>query len=120
MRKLAMMVLAVLCSCVAQAAIKVSDVEVFSGYPWKEVVVGYAITGTDANADIVRLTATDKAANKSYTAKELIGAKKSEGRHVLRWNAASEGVKFASANVVFAVSVVKFGLFCKRMAEGVS
>lgn len=55
----------------ARADIKVSDVEVFSGYPWTEVVVGYTITGTDANADIVRLTATDKSANKSYTAKEL-------------------------------------------------
>ena len=30
----------------AFADITVSDVKVFSGYPWKEVVVGYTITGT--------------------------------------------------------------------------
>ena len=87
--------------------IKVSDVEVFSGYPWEEVVVGYTITGTDANADAIRLTATDKVANMSYTAKELTGAKFTEGRHVLLWNAAAQGVKFSSSNVIFAVSVCR-------------
>lgn len=92
--------------CTTFAAITVSDVKVFSGYPWKEVVVGYTITGTDVCADVVRLTATDKAANKSYTANTLSGGKLTEGRHILRWNAASEGVKFSSANVVFGVSVV--------------
>lgn len=91
----------------ARAEIKVSDVEVFSGYPWKEVVVAYTITGTDANADAIRLVAIDKSANKSYTAKTLSGVMLTEERHVLRWNAASEGVKFSSGNVVFAVSVVK-------------
>ena len=92
------------------AAIKVSDVEVFSGYPWKEVVVGYTITGTDNLADYIRLTATDKSANKSYTAKTLSGAKLTEGRHALRWNAAAEGVKLSSPNVVFTVSVITPGV----------
>lgn len=91
------------------AEIKVSDVKVFSGYPWKEVVIGYTITGTDANADAVRLTAMDKAANKSYVAKNLAGAKLTEGRHVLRWNAAVEGVSFSSANTEFAVSILACG-----------
>ena len=93
----------------AFADIKVSDVEVFSGYPWKEVVVGYTITGTNVDADAIRLTATDKSANKSYTTFVYSVDKCSEGHHVLRWNAATEGVKFSSANVVFTVSVVKLG-----------
>lgn len=91
------------------AEIKVSDVEVFSGYPWKEVVVGYTITGTDASADFIRLTATDKSASKTYTAKTLTGAVLTEGRHLMRWNAAAEGVKFSSPNVVFNVSVMRYG-----------
>lgn len=89
----------------AFADILVSDVEVFSGYPWTEVVVGYSITGTDAEADFIRLTATDKSAKKTYIAQSLTGAEISEGRHVLRWNAAAEGTKFSSSNVIFSVSV---------------
>jgi len=108
-RKLAMMAMA-LCVGVSFAGITVSDVEVFSAYPWKEVVVGYTITGADAEADVVRLTATDKTADKSYTvetgATALTGAKLSYGRHLLRWQAAADGVRFSSTNVVFTVSVV--------------
>ena len=92
------------------ADIKVSDVEVFSGYPWKEVVVGYTITGIDADANAIRLTATDKSANKSYTTCVYSVDKWSEGHHVLRWNAAAEGVKFSSSNVVFSVSVLEVGV----------
>lgn len=109
MKKLILGLILIASAGLARGEIKVSNVEVFSGYPWKEVVVAYTITGTDANADAIRLVATDKSANKSYTANELIGAKMSEGQHVLRWNAASEGVKFSSANVVFTVSVIDYG-----------
>ena len=96
------------------ADISVSDVKVFSGYPWTEVVVGYTITGTDtemdAEADVIQLTAMDKSANKTYTARSLTGAVLTEGWHVCRWNAASEGVKFSSSNVVFSVSIVRLGV----------
>lgn len=96
------------------ATITVSDVQVFSGYPWKEVVVGYIITGTDtemdAEADVIQLAATDKLANKTYSARSLTGAVLTEGRHVCRWNAASEGAKFSSSNVVFSVSIVRLGV----------
>ncbi|MCQ2391280.1 MAG: hypothetical protein MJ240_07635 [Kiritimatiellae bacterium] len=34
-----------------------------------------------------------------------MGAKLTEGRHVMRWNAAAEGVEFTSSNVEFVVSV---------------
>lgn len=89
----------------ALADISVSDVKVFSGCPWKEVVIGYTITGIAAETDIIRLVATDKSANKTYTAQSLTGAVLTEGRHVLRWNAAAEGAKFSSVNVVFSVSI---------------
>ena len=96
------------------ADITVSDVKVFSGYPWREVVIGYTITGTDtgtdAKVDVVQLTATDKSANKTYTSQSLTGAVLTEGRHVLRWSAAAEGVKFSSENVVFSVSIVRPGV----------
>lgn len=39
----------------AFADITVSDVKVFSGYPWKEVMVGYTITGTAAETGFIRL-----------------------------------------------------------------
>lgn len=96
----------------AFADILVSDVEVFSGYPWTEVVVGYTITGTDAEveADVIQLTAEDKSANKTYTAQSLTGAVLTEGRHILRWNAAAEETKFSSSNVVFSVSIVRLGV----------
>lgn len=93
----------------AFADITVSDVKVFSGYPWKEVVVGYTITGMAAETDVIQLTATDKSANKIYTAQLLTGAVLTEGRHVLRWDAASEGAKFTSVNVVFSVLIVDPG-----------
>ena len=96
------------------AEIKVLDVEVFSGHPWKEVVVGYTITGTDteidADLDVIQLEATDKSANKTYRAWSLTGAMLTEGRHVLRWDAASDGAKFSSSNVVFFVSIVHPGV----------
>ena len=95
------------------ANVTVSDIQVFSGYPWREVVVGYTITGTDtemdADLDVIQLVATDKSANKTYTARSLTGAVLTEGRHVLRWDAASEGAKFSSPNVVFSVSIVRPG-----------
>lgn len=94
----------------AFADITVSDVKVFSGYPWKEVVVGYTITGTAAETDMIKLTATDKSANKTYIAWWPTGAVLTKGRHVLRWNAAAEGAKFSSANVVFTVSIVPGGV----------
>lgn len=89
----------------AFADITVSDVEVFSGYPWQEVVVGYAINGTKDVPVSIWLTATDKADNKTYDAMFLSGAETGPGRHVLRWRAVDEGVRFKSDNVVFTVSI---------------
>lgn len=100
----------ILAACVfaalsAFADITVSDVKVFSGYPWKEVVVGYTITGTTNVPVLVYLTAMDQVANKTYTAVTLSGDETSEGRHVMRWNPIADGVLFSSSKVVFKVSV---------------
>lgn len=83
MNKIICLLAAALVAVGLHAEITVSDVEVFSGSPWKDVVVGYTITGTDENASFVRLTATDKSANKNYVAKTLSGAALTEGRHIL-------------------------------------
>lgn len=98
-------VMAILLAGGLRADIKVSDVEVFSGYPWKEVVIAYTITGTDESAHFILLTAIDKVANKTYTAKTLTGAGLSEGRHLMRWDATADSAKFSSTNVVFTVLV---------------
>lgn len=94
----------------AFADIMVSDVKVFSGCPWEEVVVGYTIKGTTTEAAMIKLIASDKSANKTYTAQSLTCAVLTEGRHVLRWDAAAEGAKFSSTNVVFSVLIVPGGV----------
>ena len=110
MKKFVLTTLFTMTSVIAFADITVSDVKVFSGHPWEEVIVGYTITGTKTKDDIIRVTATDKSANKTYVvesgSKALTGAELTEGRHVLRWNTSVDGAKFSSANVVFDVSVV--------------
>lgn len=106
MKKLILGLILIASAGLARGEIKVSNVEVFSGYPWKEVVVAYTITGTDANADAIRLVATDNSANKSYATETWSEVMLTEGRHIMRWNAAAENVKFSSSNVVFTVSVV--------------
>lgn len=114
MRKIILAIVATLITIVLRADIKVSDVEVFSGYPWKEVVIGYTISGTEPEAGAVQVTVTDKAANKTYVvvsgSSSLTGVSLSEGRHVMRWAAASDGVRFSSDKVVFEVSVLCDGV----------
>lgn len=96
----------------AFADIKVSDVQVFSGYPWQEVVVGYTISGSAKEPVKVWLSATDKTNNKTYSASVLSGAETGPGRHVMKWNASGDGVRFKSDNVVFTVGVREWLLYC--------
>lgn len=110
MKKMIIAIAAVVFSAVGIADIKVSDVNVFSGYPWRKVMIGYTITGTDSSADLIRVTATDKTKNKTYTAASLVGAGLTEGRHEAQWLAQKEGVRFTSENLDFSVSVVSHGV----------
>lgn len=108
MRKMGLLFFLTLGLLEVRADIKVSDVEIFSGYPWTGVMVGYTITGTDDKADAIKLTMIDRSQNNAPgTAKILTGAKLSEGRHVMRWDCASQGSKSTSTNIVFNVSVVE-------------
>ena len=75
---------------VAGAEIKVSDIEVFSGYPWKEVAIGYTITGTSSEPRALALEVSDKETGEKYEGvfSSLSLARSldmSEGRHASRW-----------------------------------
>lgn len=85
------------------ADISISDVKVFSGYPWKEVIIGYKITGTnDAPVDLY-CRAKDNETGNSYECVSLGNVDISEGVHSLKWNAEKDGAKFVSSNVVFTL-----------------
>ena len=84
----------------------VSDVEVFSGWPWQEVVIGYTITGETDDPVSLKVMATDNASGKTYACKTLEGVDFAPGRHVIKWNASADGVKFKSDDVVFTVRIV--------------
>lgn len=100
----------VLAACVFAALsvfadITVSDVKVFSGHPWKEVVVGYTITGSVDVPTFICMSVTDEVAKKTYAAITLTGAETTEGRHVLRWNPAADGVCISSPKVSFSIMI---------------
>lgn len=86
---------------VANAEIKVSDVEVFSGYPWKEVVIGYTITGTSSEPRALALEVTDKDTGKKYegvfaSLSLAHGLDVSEGRHVSKWLICTDNNSFTT------------------------
>ena len=103
---------------VANAEIKVSDVEVFSGYPWKEVVIGYTITGTSSEPRALALEVTDKDTGKKYegvfaSLSLAHGLDVSEGRHVSKWLICTDNNSFKSKNAVFTLRIVSSrNLYC--------
>lgn len=105
MKKIIGALCCVLLSVSVFADIQVSDVKVFSGFPWHEVVIGYTITGTTNVPVSVTLSATDLTNNKTYNASCLSGAETTPGRHIMRWNALEDNAKFKSNQVVFTVHI---------------
>ena len=103
---------------VAGAEIKVSDVEVFSGYPWKEVVLGYTITGTSSEPRALALEVTDKDTGKKYEGafssfSLAYGLDMSQGRHASKWLICTDNHSFKSQNAVFTLQVVPFrNVYC--------
>lgn len=96
---------------VAGAEIKVSDIEVFSGYPWKEVAIGYTITGTSSEPRALALEVSDKETGEKYEGvfSSLSLARSldmSEGRHASRWLIRTGNRSFKSRNAVFTLKVV--------------
>lgn len=94
------------------ADIAVSDVKVFSGYPWKEVAICYTVSGNAENKVFrILASAKDNKSGKTYQCKTLVGASTTDGKHVIKWNAAADGVRFKSDDVNFTVKVVD-PLYC--------
>ena len=90
------------------ANVTVSDIQVFSGYPWKEVAIGYTISGNADNKTLgVVVSAEDKNSGKRYECETPVEASVIDGEHIITWNAAAGGAKFKSDNVVFTVKVAE-------------
>ena len=97
------------------ADIVVSDVQVFSGYPWKEVAIGYTIFGKAEDNQWLRVTAKDSETGKTYDCIALDGltvrpmkrekSRLTEGRHIMIWNAVADAAKFKSDKVVFTLEI---------------
>ena len=82
-------------------------------YPWNgKVDISYTVTGDIAAAAkqkaqiaSLKVTATDRDANTTYTATQLSGdTALTAGTHSLVWDMDAEGLSFKSSNVVFRVS----------------
>lgn len=106
---------------VAIADIAVSDVKVFSGYPWQEVVIGYTISGSTDKTIGLQVSAKDNVSGETYECKTLEGVDLSEGDHVVKWKASTDGAKFKSDDVVFTVKVLEWSRYCViDLADGTS
>jgi formylglycine-generating enzyme required for sulfatase activity len=82
-------------------------------YPWNgKVDISYTVTDDIAEAakqqavlTSLKVTATDRDANKTYTATQLSGnTALTAGAHSIVWDMDAEGLTFKSTNVVFKVS----------------
>ena len=88
---------------VATADIAVSNVKVFSGVPWQEVIVGYTITGTSGGPLGLRTIVSDNDAGISWTNVTYDATALTEGEHQFRWNDA----KVNSTNCEVKVQLVE-------------
>ena len=106
-KKLITIMLAVLFGANVFADVAISDVKVFSGYPWKEVIIGYTITGNTNDLTALQVQARDNEVGKTYECHSLEGVDLSAGAHTIKWNADADGAKFKSDDVVFSVRLIK-------------
>lgn len=98
--------------CIA-ATSTITGVTAQQRYPWNgKVDISYKVTGgiaaeakQKALITSFKVTATDKVANKTYTATKLSGDMAlTAGTHKFVWDMNAEGLTFRSSNVVFNVS----------------
>lgn len=98
---------------VACATPTITGVTAQQRYPWNgKVDISYAVTGDvageakqTASVALLKVTATDRVANKTYTATKLSGDMAlTAGTHSLVWDMDAEGIAFKSADVVFKVA----------------
>lgn len=104
--------LALLCN-LASAAPTITGVTAQQRYPWNgKVDISYTVSGgvvshcqNYALIPSLKVTATDKVANKTYTATKLSGdTALTDGTHKLVWDLDAQGLAISSANVVFNVA----------------
>lgn len=100
-----------LCSML-YAELEVSDVKVFSAYPWKDVMIAYTITGTPSVEQDVFARVVDKDTGKAYACVSVTGGGVSIGRHVLRWDAGADNVFVRTDNLVGEVFLSEKLLYC--------
>ena len=91
----------------ARAELEVSDVQVFSGKPWREVAIGYTIAGTTSEPRSLRVKARDNTTGMTYDCATLTGASVEPGRHIMKWDAQADDVKISASNVVITVQVLE-------------
>ena len=111
-KKLIIIMLAVLFGANVFADITISDVKVFSGYPWKEVILGYRITGTTDKPLTLLVKAKDMESGKTYVCETLEGVSIEEGVHAIKWNAEADCAKFKSDRVVFTMQLINRMRYC--------
>ena len=87
-----------------------SDVEVFSGWPWQDVAIGYVITGSADRPIALTMTAKDNASGKTYVCETVEGVAVEPGSHIVKWNALADDARFKSDEVVFTVRIAAEGV----------
>ena len=113
MRTLQLALVSVLVVKVFAETPSITGVTAQQRYPWNgKVDISYMVTG-DIAAEAkqkalltsLKVTATDRTANTTYTATQLSGdAALTAGTHSIVWDMEAEGLTFKSTNVVFKVS----------------
>lgn len=113
MKKIVTLFAALVSLAAVFAAPTITSVTAQQRYPWNgKVDIAYTVNGDIAAhckdyglIPSLKVTATDKAANKTYTATSLSGdTKLTAGTHKLVWDMDAQGLSFKSANVVFNVA----------------
>lgn len=113
MKKIVTLFAALVSLAAVFAAPTITSVTAQQRYPWNgKVDIAYTVNGDIAAhckdyglIPSLKVTATDKAANKTYTATSLSGdTKLTAGTHKIVWDMDAQGLSFKSANVVFNVA----------------
>ncbi len=104
-----LLILIVATAFAAIADLAISNIEVLSGYPWKDVLIGYTITGSTDQPTALEVTAKDNEHYTTYECKTLEGADCTPGTHILKWKAQEDGAKFQSDKVVFTMRIISLG-----------
>ena len=113
MKKIVTLFAALVSLAAVLAAPTITSVTAQQRYPWNgKVDIAYTVNGDIAAhckdyglIPSLKVTATDKSANKTYTATSLSGdTKLTAGTHKIVWDMDAQGISFKSANVVFNVA----------------